>query len=119
MVSTLWIFRHTSRPTTHTAQIETLRQTSRTSSFVSLRATAGASAAGPLCANCGGPGDTGDGIYDDGEWLLEVVSRAFLRTRLDIRLKNRYLNHIADYQLTITGGFTVFLVELAVMDKFA
>src|SRR4030095_9719676 len=52
----------------HTAHIPTKRP-SRTSSLISLRATAGAGAVGPLCVRCGGPGDTGDGIYDDGDWI--------------------------------------------------
>lgn len=47
----------------HTADIQ------RTSPFGNSRAGAGARATMPRCAKCGGPGDTGDGIYDDGEWL--------------------------------------------------
>lgn len=51
----------------HTAHIQT-KQPLHTNSLFSSGA-AGARAAGPRCARCGGRGDTGDGIYDDGEWL--------------------------------------------------
>ena len=61
----------------HTAHIQTERP-SRTSSFVRLRATAETTAAGPLCASCGGPGDTVDGIYEDGEWLCGGCSAGLL-----------------------------------------
>src|ERR1041384_3887349 len=64
-------------PIRHTAHLQTKR-TSRQVFFVNSRATTGASAAGPLCS-CGGPGDTGDGIYDDGEWLCEGCIAGSLR----------------------------------------
>ncbi|HKR60765.1 MAG TPA: hypothetical protein VJS64_13675 [Pyrinomonadaceae bacterium] len=50
----------------HTAHIQTAQPRSP---LVGSRAEAGTRADAPLCARCGGPGDTGDGIYDDGEWL--------------------------------------------------
>lgn len=65
----------------HTAHIQTKRP-SRTSSFVNLRTTAGV--AGPLCASCGGPGDTGDGIYEDGEWLCGGCIAGLLERANDI-----------------------------------
>jgi hypothetical protein len=52
----------------HTAHIQTA-QPQRTSRFGDWGGVAGARAAMPRCVKCGGPGDTGDGIYDDGEWL--------------------------------------------------
>jgi hypothetical protein len=67
----------------HTAHIQTKRP-SRTSSFVSLRVTAGVRAAGPISAGCGGPGDTGDGIYDDGDWLCGGCIAGLLERADDI-----------------------------------
>jgi hypothetical protein len=67
----------------HTAHIQT-KQPSRTSSFGSLRAIAGVLAAGPRCARCGGPSDTGDGTYDDGEWLCGSCIAGYVERADDI-----------------------------------
>ena len=68
----------------HTAHIQT-ELPSRASSFFNLQTTAAASAAaGPLCASCGGSGDTGDGIYDDGEWLCGGCIAGLLERADDI-----------------------------------
>ena len=51
----------------HTAHIQT-NPPAHTRSFVNSRERA-ARSGGPICIRCGGPGDTGDGSYDDGEWI--------------------------------------------------
>ena len=36
------------------------------------------------CASCGGPGNTGDGIYEDGEWLCGGCIAGLLERANDI-----------------------------------
>ena len=67
----------------HTAHIQTARPP-RTSPFGNSRAAAGTRTTMPRCVKCGGPGDTGDGIYDDGEWLCGGCIAGYVERADDI-----------------------------------
>ena len=71
-------------PTRDTQRTFRLRSPRAQVPSVSLQATAGASAAGPRCASCGGTGNTGDAIYEDGEWLCGGCIAGLLEEAGDI-----------------------------------
>ncbi len=61
----------------HTAHIQTERPSRKSAPL--FRPTAGARVAGPRCARCGERGDTGDAIYEDGEWLCGACIAGLIR----------------------------------------